>query len=82
MNGSNWYNHARQKLGICGFGIVTPQNKAKVMITNGFMRTAMNVEGVSAAIVWPMVTEKSSVTRTTAKLYPAREGRGLKPGMK
>jgi len=67
VKGSSWYSQARQKPGICGFGIATPQKRAKTMMTKGLRRTAMKVLGVRAEIVWPRVTEKISVIRVTMK---------------
>jgi hypothetical protein len=34
--GSSWYSQARQKPGICGLGIATPQKSAKMMMMGGF----------------------------------------------
>ena len=73
VKGSNSYNQTLQNLGIKGLGTVTPQKRANVMMIKGLRRTAMNGDGVSAAIIWPNVTEKSSVTSTMKNWYPARE---------
>lgn len=78
-HGSSSYNHARQNPGIRGFGTATPQKSAKMMIKNGFSRTAINVLDVHAATVWPSVTANSSVISTTKKKYPAFDGSGSKP---
>jgi len=66
VKGTSSYSQ-RQKPGIWGLGMVTPQKREKTTMTKGFMRTAMKVLGVRAEMVWPRVTEKSSVTRTERK---------------
>jgi hypothetical protein len=50
VKGSSWYIHARQKPGMEGAGIVTPQKREKRIIMNGLMRDEMNALGVRAAI--------------------------------
>ncbi len=63
VNGSSWYSQALQNFGICGWGIVTPQKRANVMIRKGLRSMAIKLLGVQAEIIWPRVTEKSSVIR-------------------
>lgn len=65
VKGSSSYSQTRQNFGIRGFGMATPQKRAKTMTMNGLRREEMKEEGVSAAIIWPAVTEKSSVISTT-----------------
>ena len=60
VNGSSWYIQARQKAGMEGAGMVTPQKREKRIMMKGFMREEMKALGVRAAMAWPNVTEKNS----------------------
>jgi hypothetical protein len=42
-HGSSWYSQARQKPGICGLGIATPQKSAKMMMMGGFKSIALEL---------------------------------------
>ena len=50
VKGSSWYIHARQKPGIEGAGIVTPQKSEKRIMMKGLIREEINALGVNAAI--------------------------------
>lgn len=50
VKGSSWYIHARQKPGMEGAGMVTPQKREKRIMMKGLMREDMNALGVKAAI--------------------------------
>ena len=47
---------------------VTPQNRAKTMMSGGFSSIAIKVLGVRAETIWARVTAKISVTKTMKKL--------------
>lgn len=42
-------------------GMVTPQKRVNTMIMNGFVSTAMDLLVIIAEIVYPSVTENSSI---------------------
>jgi hypothetical protein len=51
VKGSSWYSQALQNLGIWALGIVTPQNKANVIMMKGFRSAEIKGDGVTAATV-------------------------------
>jgi len=59
VKGSRGLSQSRQKAGIEGFGMVTPQKRPKVIMIGGLRRLAMNAFGVRAAIICPTVMAKN-----------------------